>query len=42
VRSRLLVCAVVFGGWTVAIEARLVYLQVFQHAEMTARATASS
>jgi cell division protein FtsI (penicillin-binding protein 3) len=38
VRSRLMVCAALFGAWTVAIEARLVYLQVFQHAEMTARA----
>ncbi len=38
VRSRLLVCAAVFCCWTVAIEARLVYLQVFRHEEMTARA----
>jgi cell division protein FtsI (penicillin-binding protein 3) len=38
VRARLLVCASLFGAWTVAIEARLVYLQVFQHAELTARA----
>jgi cell division protein FtsI (penicillin-binding protein 3) len=38
VRSRLLVCAAVFGCWTVAIEARLVYLQVFVHADLTARA----
>jgi cell division protein FtsI (penicillin-binding protein 3) len=38
VRTRLLVCAAALGIWTVAIEARLVYLQVFQHAEMIARA----
>ena len=38
VRSRLLVCAGLFGCWTVAIEGRLIYLQVFQHTEMTARA----
>jgi cell division protein FtsI (penicillin-binding protein 3) len=38
VRSRLIVCATILGCWTVVIEARLVYLQVFQHAEMTARA----
>lgn len=38
VRSRLAACALIFGFWTVAIEARLLYLQVFQHAEMTARA----
>ncbi len=38
VRSRLVVCAAVFGCWTAAIEARLLYLQVFQKAEMTARA----
>jgi len=38
VRSRLVVCAAAFGCWTAAIEARLVYLQVVQHAEMTARA----
>ena len=38
VRSRLLVCAAVFGCWTLAIEARLLHLQVFQHEEMMARA----
>jgi cell division protein FtsI (penicillin-binding protein 3) len=38
IRSRLLVCAVLFGCWTIAIEARLIYLQVFRHDEMTARA----
>ncbi len=38
VRTRLLVYAAVFGVWTAAIEARLVYLQVFQRAELTVRA----
>lgn len=38
VRARLLVCAAFFGLWTTAIEARLVYLQVFQHAELAGRA----
>jgi cell division protein FtsI (penicillin-binding protein 3) len=38
IRSRLLVCAVLFAAWTVGIEARLLYLQVLQHAEMMARA----
>jgi cell division protein FtsI (penicillin-binding protein 3) len=38
VRARLLMCAAALGVWTVTIEARLVYLQVFQHAEMIARA----
>jgi cell division protein FtsI (penicillin-binding protein 3) len=37
-RARLTVFALIFAGWTVAIEARLVYLQVFQHAAMKARA----
>ncbi len=37
-RSRLVICAVLFGFWTAGIEARLVYLQVFQHADMMARA----
>ncbi len=37
-RSRVIVCAALFGLWTAGIEARLVYLQVFQHAEMMARA----
>ena len=40
--SRLLVCAGLFAVWTVAIEARLFYLQVIAHAEMTSRATSSS
>ena len=38
VRSRLVVSAVVFGLWTVSIEARLVYLQVIEHADMVTRA----
>jgi cell division protein FtsI (penicillin-binding protein 3) len=37
-RSRLIVFAAVFALWTVAIEARLLYLQVVAHADMTARA----
>lgn len=37
-RSRLLVGAVIFAAWTVGIQARLVYLQVVQHADMKARA----
>jgi cell division protein FtsI (penicillin-binding protein 3) len=38
VRSRLIVSAVLFAAWTGAIEARLVYLQVFKHGDMTALA----
>jgi cell division protein FtsI (penicillin-binding protein 3) len=38
VRSRLVVCAAIFAFWTVGIEARLLYLQVVQHADMMARA----
>jgi cell division protein FtsI (penicillin-binding protein 3) len=37
-RSRLLVCAVMLAGWTAAIEARLVYLQVVAHDDMMTRA----
>lgn len=37
-RSRLTVCVAVLGLWTVAIEARLVYLQVIAHDELVARA----
>jgi stage V sporulation protein D (sporulation-specific penicillin-binding protein) len=37
-RTRLLVCAGVLAFWTVAIEGRLVYLQVIAHADMMARA----
>ena len=38
VRSRVLVCATLLGLWTAAIEARLLYLQVFEHADLAARA----
>ncbi len=38
VRSRLIVCAAIFGLWTAAIEARLVYLQVINHADLMSRA----
>jgi cell division protein FtsI (penicillin-binding protein 3) len=38
IRSRLLVCAACLGLWTTAIEARLVYLQVIDHADLMARA----
>lgn len=38
VRSRLLVCAALFACWTTGIEARLVYLQVADHADLVARA----
>jgi cell division protein FtsI (penicillin-binding protein 3) len=37
-KRRLVVAAVGFGLWTAAIEARLVYLQVIRHAELSARA----
>ena len=37
-RSRLFVCAAIFAAWTVGIEARLLYLQVFQYTTMMARA----
>jgi cell division protein FtsI (penicillin-binding protein 3) len=37
-RSRLFVGAVFFGLWTTGIQARLVYLQVIERAEMQARA----
>jgi len=37
-RSRLMVAAIVFAAWTAGIEARLLYLQVFQYSEMVARA----
>ena len=37
-RARLLVCAGVLGLWTTGIEARLVYLQVIAHADLTNRA----
>jgi cell division protein FtsI (penicillin-binding protein 3) len=38
VRSRLAVGIGLFALWTAGIEARLLYLQVFQHGEMVARA----
>ena len=38
VRARLLICAGVLGFWTVGIEARLVYLQVVAHADLSVRA----
>src|SRR6516165_8346993 len=38
IRARLLVCAALLGVWTTAIEARLVYLQVFDHADLLQRA----
>jgi cell division protein FtsI (penicillin-binding protein 3) len=37
-RSRLLYVAVAFGVWTTAIEARLLYLQVYKSTELQARA----
>ena len=37
-RSRLLVCTVLFVCWTISIEARLIYLQVIEHADMMVRA----
>ncbi len=36
--GRIAICAVVFIGWTAAIEARLFYLQVIDHADLMARA----
>jgi cell division protein FtsI (penicillin-binding protein 3) len=38
VRRRLVVAVVGLAGWSAAIEARLVYLQVSRHADLTARA----
>jgi len=38
VRRRLVVAAVLLGAWSAAIEARLVYLQVSRHDDLTARA----
>ena len=37
-RSRLLICAALLATWTVTIEGRLLYLQVFEHGDMMARA----
>jgi cell division protein FtsI (penicillin-binding protein 3) len=38
IQSRLLAVAVIFALWTIGIEARLFYLQVVEHSELTARA----
>lgn len=38
VRQRVIVCAVATAVWTCAIEARLVYLQVYEHEELRDRA----
>ena len=38
-KRRALVASVGFAAWAVGIEARLVYLQVFQHADLVARAS---
>jgi cell division protein FtsI (penicillin-binding protein 3) len=38
IRSRLVVAAAAFALWTAGIEARLLYLQVYQHSDMVARA----
>jgi hypothetical protein len=35
---RLMIMAVLFGLWTTGIQARLIYLQVFQHNDMKMRA----
>ncbi|MGB2716943.1 MAG: penicillin-binding transpeptidase domain-containing protein [Vicinamibacterales bacterium] len=37
-QSRLLAVALIFAVWTIGIEARLFYLQVVEHSELTARA----
>lgn len=38
IRARLLVCAAILATWTAGIEARLVYLQVIDHADLLSRA----
>jgi cell division protein FtsI (penicillin-binding protein 3) len=38
IRARLIVAAACLALWTAGIEARLIYLQVFEHAEMVVRA----
>lgn len=38
-KRRTVVAAVIFGLWAAGIEAKLVYLQVFRHADLIARAT---
>ena len=42
IRSRLLVGAVIFVAWAVGIQARLVYLQVHEHADLEIRAANQS
>jgi cell division protein FtsI (penicillin-binding protein 3) len=37
-KRRLLIAAAILGVWVAGIEARLIYLQIFQHANLTARA----
>jgi cell division protein FtsI (penicillin-binding protein 3) len=38
IRRRVLVAAAIFVVWTIGIEARLIYLQVFSHADLVSRA----
>jgi cell division protein FtsI (penicillin-binding protein 3) len=38
VKQRILVAAAVFAVWTIGLEARLVYLQVFSHQDLVSRA----
>ncbi|HEX4566171.1 MAG TPA: hypothetical protein VH138_06040, partial [Vicinamibacterales bacterium] len=38
IRARLIVCAAILATWTAGIEARLVYLQVIDHADLLSRA----
>ena len=38
-KRRIVVAAVIFGLWAAAIEARLVYLQVYSHADLVAKAS---
>ena len=40
IRARLAVTAIAFAAWTVCIEARLLYLQVYRHSAMMARVIA--
>jgi cell division protein FtsI (penicillin-binding protein 3) len=42
ISRRVLVAAAVFGVWTLGIEARLIYLQVISHDELSARAERQS
>ena len=41
IRHRVLIVAVVFTAWAAAIEARLIYLQVYRHDEYVTKARAS-